>query len=132
MQLTIGITEDPPVAADKARALQALEDLRLAIAAAIRLITPKEFCFRVGIGQPYLSDIISGKKRFPFEWLPTVVLMAPIDAVGPILVALADLRGFKVERKKQMTTAEELHATREVLARVAPGVLAIVDKEIGK
>jgi hypothetical protein len=132
VQLSIGGIEDPQVAADKARALAALEDLRLAIAAAVRLITPKELCFRLGIGQPYLSEITSGKKRFPLEWLPTVLLMAPIDAVGPILVALADVRGFKVERKKQMTEGEELRATRDVLGRLAPGVLALIDKEIGK
>lgn len=132
MQLSMGITDDPQVEADRARAEAALEDLRIALAAAIRLITPKELCYRLKIGQPYLSEITGGKKRFPLEWLPTVLLMAPVEAVAPILVALADLRGFKVERKKVMTEGEELRATREVLGRLAPGVLALVDKEIGK
>ena len=128
----MGITEDPAVAADKARAAAALEDLRLALAAAVRLITPKELCFRLGIGQPYLSDITNGKKRFPLEWVPTVILMAPIEAVPPILMALAQLRSFKVERVKQMSPEEELKATREVMGRLAPGVLALIDKELGK
>lgn len=132
MQLSMGIGEDPVVAADKARAAEALDELRLALGSAVRLITPKEICFRLGIGQPYLSDIISGKKRFPLEWLPVVVLMAPIEAVAPILVALAKLRGFRVERVKQMTPEEELRAQREVLKRVAPGVLELVDKELGR
>lgn len=132
MQLSIGITEDPAVAAQKARAAKALEDLHLALATAVRLITPKELGYRFGVGQPYISDIVSGKKRFPLEWVPTVILMAPIEAVAPILIALADLRSFKVERKREMSTEEELKATREVLSRLAPGVLALVDKEIGK
>lgn len=128
----MGIGEDPQVAADKARAAEALEELRTALATAIKLITPKEICFRFGVGQPYLSDIVSGKKRFPLEWVPTVVLMAPIEAVPPILDALARLRGFDLVRKKTRTPEEELKAEREVLARLAPGLLAIIDKELGR
>lgn len=134
MQLTMGITDDPQVAADKARAVLALEALDEAVKAAVRLVTPKELCYRLGITQQYLSEAVDRKNRkgFRLEWLPTLILMAPIEAVVPILKALAELRSFKVERVKQLTPEEELKATREALSRLAPGVLALVDKEIGK
>jgi hypothetical protein len=116
---------------DEGRAWVALHD---AVLEAVRLITPKELCFRLGITAQYLTEALHNlnRKGFRLEWLPTVILMAPIDAVAPIVRALAELRGFTVERKKQLTAAEELVATRDVLKRVAPGVLSLVDQELGK
>lgn len=110
-----------------------------ALVEAVRLITPKELCFRLGITAQYLSEALAGKitkdgksKGFRLEWLPTVISMAPIDSVTSILRALAEVRGFDIERRKVLTPEQELAATREVLRRVAPGVLQLVDKEIGK
>jgi hypothetical protein len=127
LQLTTGSLNDP-------RATDAWIRLHDAVEEAIKLITPKELAFRLDISHSYLTEALHNlnRKGFRLEWLPTVILMAPIDAVAPILRALADLRGFAVERKRQMTEGEELAATREALKRLAPGVLTLVDKEIGK
>ena len=127
LQLTTGLLSDP-------RATDAWVKLHDAVEEAVKLITPKELAFRLDISHSYLTEALHNlnRKGFRLEWLPTVILMAPIDAIAPILRALADLRGFSVERKRQMTEAEELAATREALKRLAPGVLTLVDKEIGK
>lgn len=121
-------------AVDDTRAQNAWIALHDAVVDAVRLITPKELCFRLGITPTYLSEALNGKnsKGFRLEWLPTVLSMAPIDAVLPILRALAEMRGFELRRVKTRTPEEELDATREALKRLAPGVLALVDKEIGK
>jgi hypothetical protein len=127
-------TEDPAVAAQRKLAAEAWEDLRAALRNAVQLITPKELCFRLRITDTYLSEALRNKnsKGFRLEWLPTVILMAPLDAVPPILRALAKLRAFEVERKKVLTPEEELARTRDALKRLAPGVLALVDEEIGR
>jgi hypothetical protein len=134
VQLSIGGHDDPAVAASKARALTAWEDLHAALADAVRLITPKELCFRLRITDTYLSEALRGKnsKGFRLEWLTTVVEMAPLDAVLPILRALAELRGCEVTKKKQRTPEEKYHAHRDAMMRLAPGVLALIDKEIGE
>lgn len=105
-----------------------------ALVDAVRLITPKELCFVLGITPQYLSDALGGKnsKGFRAEWIPTVLRMAPPSAAAAILRAQAEICGFDIERKKVLTPEQELHATREALQRLAPAVLALVDKEIGK
>jgi len=119
---------------DDPRATAAWFALHDAIENAVRLITPKELCFRLGISAQYLSEALHNKnsKGFRVEWLTTVIAMAPLEAVLPILRAMCDLRGFDVERKKQLTPEQELAATRDALKRLAPAVLDLVDKEIGK
>ena len=125
------LTTESALAPRERDAIVALHD---AIVEAVRLITPKELCFRLGITQQYLTEAVhyTNRKGFRADWLVPVIAMAPIEAVAPILKALAELRNFDVTRRKIMTEGEELRATREVLARVAPGVLTLVDKEIGK
>ncbi len=121
------------------KASQSWIALHDAIVDAVRLVTPKELCFKLGITAPYLSEALSGKtskdgktRGFRLEWLPVLISMAPIDAVAAILRALAELRGFEIERKKTMTPEEKLTRQREALQRLAPGVLALLDKEIGE
>lgn len=101
---------------------------------AVRLITPKELCFKLNITAQYLSAALNYQqsKGIRLEWLLTVIRMAPIEAVAPILRALADIRGFEVERRKTLTPEEENVATRAILQRVAPGVLELIDRELGK
>lgn len=127
MQLTTDAASDPREQAGRV----ALHD---AVSEAIRLITPKELCYRLGITPQYLTEAIHGlnRKGFRQDWLVTVILMAPIDAVPPILRALGDLRNFEFTRRRVMTEAEELVATRDALKRLAPAVLDLVDREIGK
>lgn len=127
MQLTTATADDSPAA----KSWAALHD---AVVDAVRLITPKELCFRLGITPQYLSDAIGGKnsKGFRLEWLPTVLSMASPDARGAILRALSHFFGFDVERRKVLTPEQELAATRDALKRIAPGVLQLVDREIGK
>lgn len=126
-QLTTSALMDP-------RAAVAWTALHEAVDAAIKLISIKELAYRLDISPSYLTEALHGlnRKGFRLEWLPTVLLMAPIAAVPPIYAALGDLRGFEFSRKRQMTEAEELAATREALKRLAPAVLVLVDQEIGK
>lgn len=108
--------------------------LHEAVADAIRLITPKELCFRLGITAQYLSDAIHGKnsKGLRLEWLPIVVEMAPVDAVRAILRALGDIRGFEFQQRKVLTPEQENAAIKDALKRLAPGVLVLVEKELGR
>jgi len=119
---------------DDPRAFASWIALHDALVDAVRLITPKELCFRLGITPQYLSEALHNKnsKGFRAEWIPTVISMAPLDAVVPILRALAEQRGFDLVRKRVMTEGEELAATREALKRLAPAMLTLVDKEIGR
>lgn len=122
MQLNLGDESDPRVA------------LRTAIEDAVRLITPKELCFRLGITAQYLSDALHSKnsKGFRSDWLAVVIEMAPLESAIAILRALGERRGLEIVRKKKLTPEEENAAMREVLRREAPGVLALVDKELGR
>lgn len=127
MQLTTEAAADP-------RERDGRVALHDAVLGAIRLITAKELCFRLGITPQYLTEALHNlnRKGFRMDWLVTVLLMAPIDAVPPILSALGNLRSFDFTRRRVMTEGEELAATRDALKRLAPGVLTLVDKEIGK
>jgi hypothetical protein len=127
-QLTLGEVGEPL----KDPAWPAFRD---ALAEAVRLITPKELCFQLGISAQYLSDALrnTNSKGFRVEWLLAVLRMAPHDARLALLRAMADVAGYMApERKRELTAAEELAATREAMQRLAPGLLALVDKEIGK
>jgi len=105
-----------------------------ALADAIRVITPKEVCFALGITATYLSEALHGKnsKGFRAEWVPTVLALAPLECRLRIVRALTDHFGLSVEPRKILTPEQELAATREAMKRLAPGVLALVDKELGK
>jgi hypothetical protein len=108
--------------------------LHEAVVDAVRLITPKELCFRLEITPTYLSDALHGKnsKGFRLEWLPMVLELAPLESVRAILRALGEIRGFEFQARKVLTPEQELAATRDALRRIAPGVLALVDKEVGR
>ena len=120
--------------AEDTRARDAWIALHDALVDAIRIITPKEVCYRLGINAQYLSDAINGKnsKGLRAEWIPHLLSMAPPDARAAILRAQAEHFGFEVERKKVLTPEQENVAIKDALKRLAPAVLALVEKEIGK
>ncbi len=126
-QLSMGSVRDPHSADSWAR-------LQAAVIEATVLITPKELAYRLDIAPSYLTEAIHEKnnKGFRLSWLPEVIRMAPLDLVPPILRSIAELRGFTVEKRKKLTAEEKNVATREVLRRIAPGLLPLIDGEVGE
>jgi hypothetical protein len=106
VQLNLGDESDPRTA------------LRDAIADAVRLITPKELCFRLGITAQYLSDALHGKnsKGFRSDWLSVVVEMAPLESAIAIMRALGERRGLEITRRKELTPEERLTRLEQRIA----------------
>lgn len=125
-QLMMGVVADR-------RTAELWEELHEAVKDAARLITPKELCFRLGITAQYLSDALGGKnsKGFRLEWLVDVLDMAPLESVERIMRVLGKIRGFEPVRKKVLTPEQKLDAVFDRLKVLAPGLLAMLEKEIG-
>lgn len=123
MQLTL---DDP--------AQEARLTLHDALVDAVRVITPKELCFALGITAQYLSDALHGKnsKGFRADWIPVVMTLAPAELRLRLGKALCEHFGLTVEPRKVLTPEQELAATREIAKRMAPGLLALIDKELGR
>lgn len=107
-----------------------LETAKIAVAA----VTLKEFSFRVDAQPSNLADAIAerDRKRLAAEHLLALITMAPEDNRIALLVAIAKPLGYRVERVLPLTPTEEIKATRDYLAKMAPGLLAGLDKEIGR
>lgn len=107
----------------------------LAIAkAAVAAVTLKEFAYRVDAQPSGVADALAerDRKRLAAEHLLALLTMAPEDHRRALLDAIARPLGYRVERVVPLTPSEEVAATRAYLAKMAPGLLAGLDKEIGR
>lgn len=106
---------------------------------AVDCLGHKEVAYRLDVAPSQLTDALCERERkdVKAKWLWTVLHMCQETPGRESLVRdfmeLTGARyGYEVERKKTRTPEEELREMRELLRREAPGVLALVDKELGR
>lgn len=101
---------------------------------AVDVIGHKEVAFKLDIAPSQLADALHERERkdVKAKWIGTVARMCPEPLVRKYVEIVARHHGYTVEAKRPRTPEEELREMRELLKREAPGVLAIVDKELGR
>ena len=101
-QGSLNFSNDPQI--ERARV-----ELGDAFRAAVSAIGLKDAAYRLDVSPSLLSDAMSGRERkgVRLEWLPTIILIAPIEYVTAILSSLAKLRGLEVTRAKSALTPEQ-------------------------
>lgn len=105
-----------------------------AIKRAVYEATPKEASYRLGVAAPYLLDALRGadRKHVQARWVrPLVIEMATEETRLAFLSAFCG-RFYEVKRRAELPPDVELAKTREVMARLAPALLTLVDKELGR
>lgn len=102
---------------------------------AVDVLGHKEVAFKLDVAPSNLTDALNERERkdVKLKWLSTVLRMCPETLVREYLEILSRQHGYEApKRVKVRTPEEELREMRELLKREAPGVLAIVDKELGR
>jgi len=106
---------------------------------AVDCLGHKEVAYRLDIGPTQLSDALNERERkdIKAKWLCKVRRLCEISGrdvlVREYLEIISKQHGYEEpKRKRARTPEEEVAAMREVLKREAPGVLAILDKELAR
>lgn len=101
---------------------------------AVDVIGHKELAYKLDVQPSQLTDALLERERkdVKAKWIATALFMVPEALCREYLVIVARKHGYTVERIKTRTAGEELRETREVIKRLAPAVLALVDEELGK
>lgn len=101
---------------------------------AVDVIGHKELAYQLNIKPSSLTDALleRERKQFKLKQLLVVLHMVPEEMRGEFMRIMGTAHGYEFRPKKVRTAGEELAATREALKRLAPAVLTLVDKEIGK
>lgn len=101
---------------------------------AVEVVGEKEVAFRLDIKPSNLTDALLERERkdIKFKWACTILRMCPESLVREFIEIIGRQHGYVVARQRVRTPEEELRETRELLRREAPGVLALLDKEMGR
>lgn len=106
---------------------------------AVDAIGHKDVAFALDVKPSTLTDALAERKRedghvkgMRAEWMPIIAQMSGEGMRTEYVRLVCTPLGFAPQRIRVMDPAEELRATREALARLAPGLLAAVDKEVGR
>lgn len=101
---------------------------------AVDVIGHKELAYKLDIAPSQLTDALLERERkdIKAKWIKTILRMVPDAMRDEYMRLVATPLGYEVKRAKTRTPEEELREMRELLKREAPGVLAIVDKEMGR
>jgi hypothetical protein len=102
---------------------------------AVDVIGHKELAYALDIKPSNLTDALLERERKEIKgrWLPTILRMIPEEMRGEYLRIICSGLGYETPKRiRTKTSAEELREMRDALQRIAPGVLTLVDKEIGK
>jgi hypothetical protein len=101
---------------------------------AVEVVNHKEVAFRLDIAPSQLTDAMHERDRkdVKAKWIYTVLRMCPESLVREYVEIVGRLHGYEVKKQRVRTPEEELREMRELLKREAPGVLAIVEKEMGR
>jgi hypothetical protein len=102
---------------------------------AVDVIGHKEVAYKLDIAPSQLTDALLERERkdVKAKWLPTVARMAPEEMRTEYVRLVNTSLGYEVPKRARLRTPEEeLRDMRELLKREAPGVLALVDKEMGR
>lgn len=101
---------------------------------AVDVLGHKEVAYKLDIAPSQLTDALLERERkdVKAKWFRTVLRMCSDPMRQEYLDIEARQLGYEVKPLKKRTPEEELREMRELLKREAPGVLAIVDKELGR
>jgi hypothetical protein len=101
---------------------------------AVDVLGHKEVAYRLDVQPSNLTDAINERERkdVKAKWITVVLRMCPETLRREYLEIVGGHHGFEVKRARVRTPEEELRDMRELLKREAPGVLALVDKEMGR
>lgn len=101
---------------------------------AVGTIGEKEVAFHLDIKPSNLSDALFARERkdIKAKWVAVVLRMAPEPVVREYLEILCRHHSYEAPKRIRPKTAEERERERqEWLAKNAPAVLAMMQKEIG-
>ncbi len=103
---------------------------------AIDVLGHKEVAYVLDVKPSNLSDALAQRERKVIkpEWFAKVLRMGlPEETISEYLRIVCNGLGYETPKRiKNKTSAEELREMRDALKRIAPGVLTLVDKEIGR
>lgn len=102
---------------------------------AIDVIGHKEVAYRLDIAPSNLSDAINERERKDVKgrWIATVLRMAPPAIVQEYVELVCASHGFDAPKRRPILTPDaEVRHMRERLSALAPGVLQLIDKELGR
>lgn len=80
-----------------------------------------------------LNDALSGRegRYVRLEWLLAILDASPLDERARLNAALMKWQGLVAAPERPRTPAERLSSMREAIARIAPGLLPLIDQELG-
>jgi hypothetical protein len=101
---------------------------------AVDVLGHKEVAYKLDIAPSQLTDALLERERkdVKAKWFRTVLRMCSESMRREYLDIEARQLGYEVKPLKKRTPEQELRDMRELLKREAPGVLALVDKELGR
>ncbi len=103
---------------------------------AVDVLGHKEVAFTLDIKPSNLTDALLERERKDVKarWFEVVLAMdLPDEMIAEYLRIENQALGYETPKRiRNKTSAEELREMREALQRLAPGVLTLVDKELGK
>lgn len=101
---------------------------------AVEVLNHKEVAFKLDIAPSQLTDALNERDRKDIKgkWFATVLRMCNEPLRREYLEIVSRQHGYTIERVKVRTPEEELREVRELLKREAPGLLALVDREMGR
>src|SRR5688572_29596796 len=103
---------------------------------AVDVLGHKEVAFKLDVAPSNLTDALLERERkdVKAKWFDVVLAMdLPSEMRAEYVRLTCDACGYEMpERKRTKTAEEELRETRELLKTIAPALLVIVDKEMGR
>lgn len=106
---------------------------------AVDAIGHKEVAYALDVKPSTLTDALCERKRedatpkgMRAEWVSVIRQMSSDGMRAEYLRLISTPLGYVPQRVRVMDPIEELRATREAIARLAPGLLSAVDREVGR
>ncbi len=102
---------------------------------AVDILGHKEVAYKLDVQPSNLTDALHERERKDVKgkWISVVRRMVPDEMRAEYLRFLSSSFGYEMpKRVRTRTSAEELREMRDALKRIAPGVLVLVDKELGR
>lgn len=100
----------------------------------VELVGLKEYAYHCDAKPSLVADALAGRnhKHVRIEWLLVLLDLAPPVHRERLLVALTAPLGYTLGRRAQLSPEDELTALRRTVQRLAPVVLELADKELGR
>lgn len=102
---------------------------------AVEICGHKEVAYKLDIAPSQLTDAMLERERkdVKAKWFPIVARMCPESIARQYVDIVNRQAGYDAPTRKRVRTPdEELREVREILKREAPGLLSLVEKELGR